>query len=87
MVLSQDVSLPEGLKVTLVASSDEASEKEAWAALAGQDRVENREAWLALSAERERAICDNPIDAEDWDNWEPPRPRGWKSGSSRHGKA
>ena len=29
--------------------------------------------WRMLSVERERAVWDNPVDAEDWDNWQPPK--------------
>ena len=34
---------------------------------------DDRSGWRMLSAERERAVWDNPIDAEDWDNWQPPK--------------
>ena len=36
---------------------------------------DDRSGWRSLSAERERAVWDNPIDAEDWDNWQPPKGR------------
>jgi len=29
--------------------------------------------WRMLSLEQERAVWDNPIDAEDWDNWQLPK--------------
>ncbi len=34
---------------------------------------DDRSGWRILSAGRERAVWDNPIDAEDWDNWQPPK--------------
>lgn len=34
---------------------------------------DDRSGWRMLSVKRERAIWDNPIDAEDWDNWQPPK--------------
>ena len=89
VVPSQNVSLPDGLNVTIVASfPDNVSEEGTSVVLGGTWKQENvREAWLALSSERERAICDNPIDAEDWDQWKPSRSGAGKSGSNRHGKA
>ena len=89
VVPSQNVSLPDGLNVTIVASfPDNVSEEETSVVLSGTWKQENvREAWLALSSESERAICDNPIDAEDWDHWKPSRSETRRSWRNRHREA